>query len=105
MAPLGAEPRRRSCYATSRLLRPPQLRLQQPPWRRPPPLPGVAGITTALAGAALALSLPARLIMDTAAATCGGWRPLRGDLVGAWSTAAIEAPSAVLRKPRPSAGA
>jgi hypothetical protein len=47
MAPSAPNPRRRPCYANSRLLQLPRLRWVRPRWRRPPPPPGAAGTAAA----------------------------------------------------------
>src|SRR4051794_31820562 len=83
-------PRRRPCYANSRLL---QLRPRRWPlqlWRRLPPPRGVVGTAgiTALAGVLQAFMLAVPPIMVTAVVMCGDWSRHRGAPAGAWSIAA-----------------
>src|SRR4030081_401782 len=95
MAPAAPNLRRRPCYANSRLLQLPQLRLQRRRWHRPRPPPGAAGTVDGItAGAARASTPVARPIMATtmvtAAAMCGDWSRRPGDPAGAWGIAATE---------------
>jgi hypothetical protein len=100
-------PRRRPCYANSRLL---QLRPRRWPlqlWRRLPPPRGVVGTAgiTALAGVLQAFMLAVPPIMVTAVVMCGDWSRHRGAPAGAWSIAATEHHRATPRgKPRPAPG-
>src|SRR5512140_676834 len=108
MAPSAPNPRRRPCYANSRLLQLPQLRSARPRWRPPPPPPGAAGTVAGMAAAGIvagAGAVPASMsaappIMATAAVTSADWSRRHGAPAGGWSIAATDLPSFDLEKPR-----